>query len=113
MKTIILEINGPIIKQINVGLANTLWLRLKGLLGRRLADNEGLLISPCNSVHTMWMAYAIDVIYLTKNNEIIKIGASLKPWRISGCSKAFKVLELNSGKVQELRLEVGDILIWK
>lgn len=110
MKSRIFEKNN---KQISVGLANTLWLRLKGLLGSKLENDKGLMIVPCNSVHTMWMAYAIDVVYLSQNDEVLKIITDLKPWRISGCKTAFKVLELNSGIAGELGLNVGDILIWK
>ncbi|XQF90274.1 DUF192 domain-containing protein [Pseudoalteromonas espejiana] len=59
--------------------ANTWLLRLRGLLGRELKINEGMLIEPCDSVHTMWMRYDLDIIYIDKNNQIVKIIQKLKP----------------------------------
>lgn len=96
-----------------VELANTATLRLRGLLGRKaLTMQQGLLILPCNSVHTFGMKFPIDVVYLNKKNQVIKIVDALKPTRMSGCLRASKVLELASGSAQINSIKKGDTLSW-
>ncbi|MEM5551772.1 DUF192 domain-containing protein [Pseudoalteromonas sp. NEC-BIFX-2020_002] len=94
----------------NVLIANTWWLRLRGLLGRTLNENDGLLIVPCNSVHMIGMRYAIDVVYLNKQNTIIKIVKNLRPWQVSTCRNACKVIELSTKNTNTKILKVGDNL---
>ncbi|HLO94144.1 MAG TPA: DUF192 domain-containing protein, partial [Burkholderiaceae bacterium] len=54
--------------------ARSFWQRLGGLLVRpRLGAGEGLLLKPCNSVHTCFMRYAIDVIYLDREGRVLKL----------------------------------------
>ncbi|WP_108946177.1 DUF192 domain-containing protein [Shewanella halifaxensis] len=94
-------------------LANTPWLRLRGLLGRPpLADNQGMLILPCNSVHTIGMTYPLDIVYLDEKNRVLKITENLSPWRGSGCKGATKVLELVAGNASKKNIKQGDILSW-
>ena len=94
-------------------LANTPWLRLRGLLGRStLTDNQGMLIYPCNSVHTIGMSYPLDIVYLNDKNQVLKITRNLKPWRSSGCKGATKVLELTAGNASKKNINQGDILSW-
>jgi len=58
--------------------------RNKGLLGRKgLAPGEGLWIIPCESVHTFFMQFPIDLVYLDRQNRIKKIRDSVRPWRLS------------------------------
>jgi hypothetical protein len=104
--------NGTQIEQ--VFLANTPWLRLRGLLGRkRLTNEQGLLISPCNSVHTIGMKYSLDIVYLNNKNKVLKITKNLKPWRSSACRGATKVLELNAGNTENKNIKQGDTLLWQ
>ena len=64
--------------------AHRLWPRLKGLLGRQaLAPAQGLWLSPCNSVHCLFMRFSIDVLYLDRAQRIIAIRSHLKPWQLS------------------------------
>lgn len=95
----------------NLFIANTWWLRLRGLLGRTLKEDDGLLITPCNSVHMFGMRYAIDVVYLNKQNTVIKIVKNLRPWQFSACGKAYKVIELSTKNNNTQTLKVGDNLI--
>lgn len=92
-------------------LANTPWLRLRGLLGRKLNIDDGLLIIPCNSVHMIGMKYPIDVIYLTKENKIVKIVKNLRPWQFSACRKAHKTLEISTENIESKSLNIGDSLL--
>jgi len=85
--------------------------RNKGLLGReRLAPGEGLWIRPCEAVHTFWMRFPIDLIYLDRKNRIRKLVSALPPWRLSGCVWAHSVLELPSGTIRNTRTQPGDTL---
>jgi uncharacterized membrane protein (UPF0127 family) len=85
--------------------------RSKGLLGRNgLAPGEGLWISPCESVHTFFMRFSIDLVYLDREHRIRKIRRDVPPWRISACLTAHSVLELAAGALQEQDAQPGDVL---
>jgi hypothetical protein len=85
--------------------------RNKGLLGRKcLAPGEGLWIRPCEAVHTFWMRFSIDLIYLDRKNRIRKLVSAVPPWRLSGCLRAHSILELPSGTIRETRTQLGDTL---
>jgi len=85
--------------------------RQKGLLGREgLAAGEGLWIIPCESVHTFFMRFAIDLVYLDRKNRVRKVRSSVGPWRLSACLSAHSVIELAAGAVRGSRTERGDTL---
>ena len=85
--------------------------RNKGLLGRAsLAPGEGLWIIPCEAVHTFWMQFPIDLVYLDRKKRIKKLKCSVPPWRLSACLSAHSILELPSGTIQNSRTEIGDTL---
>jgi len=86
--------------------------RMKGLLGREGLDGEeGILLKPCNSIHMFFMAFAIDAVFLDKDNRILRIYHSIKPWRISGLHfKAVAVVELAAGVAERHSLQAGEIL---
>lgn len=84
------------------------WSRAVGLLATpKLDDPCGLWIAPCNSVHTLGMRYAIDVIFINADGTIAKIVEHLPPWRAAGCLKAKETLELRAGLARDLRLRPG------
>jgi uncharacterized protein len=85
--------------------------RSKGLLGRKgLASGEGMWIVPCEAVHTFFMQFPIDLVYLDRKLRIKKIRGNVGPWRISACLSAHSVVELPAGTTRDTRTEVGDIL---
>lgn len=85
--------------------------RNKGLLGRRgLAPGGGLWIVPCESVHTFWMQFPIDLVYLDRKKRIKKLRSGVPPWRLSACLSAHSVLELPSGTIERTLAQVGDAL---
>jgi uncharacterized membrane protein (UPF0127 family) len=85
--------------------------RNKGLLGRKgLAAGEGLWIIPCESVHTFFMQFSIDLVYLDRMNTVRKVRESVPPWRLSACLSAHSILELPAGTTRETQTESGDIL---
>ena len=93
----------------NGRVAARLWPRLKGLLGtRELLPGDGLLITPCNSVHMIGMRYAIDVLYLDAEERIVGMDERLPPGRIGGLYRGARyVIELPAGTCGELGVEVG------
>ena len=88
--------------------------RMRGLLGtKKLENDEGLLITPCSSVHTFGMPYTIDVIFLDNQLNIVKIVNSLKPWRMAACNSASMVLELCADNINNLHIKIGQQLEWR
>lgn len=97
-----------------VGMALTLWERFRGLMFRRdLPWEEGLLFPDCRSVHTCFMRFPIDLVYLADDNEVVKIVEAKKPWRLSACLRAHSVLETAAGRCREGGLDVGDALTFE
>ena len=90
--------------------ADTVWTRLRGLIGRPpLQRGEGLVISPCNGVHTWFMRAAIDVLLLDREHRVLHACPRLAPYRRSPIVwKAHAVVELAPGAAAATR--VGDRL---
>jgi len=92
-------------------VASSAWRRMIGLLNHnQLPEGEALLIEPCKQVHMFFMRFAIDAVFVSKNNIVLGI-CELKPWRLSPLYlKAHKVLELPAGVCRDTGLRVGDRL---
>jgi uncharacterized protein len=85
--------------------------RSKGLLGRKgLGKGEGMWIVPCEAVHTFFMKFPIDLIYLDRKHCVKKVRDSVPAWRISGCLSAHSVLELPAGTIRDSHTQCGDVL---
>jgi len=95
----------------NIRVADNPATRIIGLMFRRQpVDSDGLLLEPCNSIHTFFMRYALDIVFLNKNNEVVKVLRNLKPWRMTWIYfRASKTLELPAGNLP-LAVKEGDIL---
>ena len=93
-------------------LADSFYSRAKGLLGRDgLSGNQGLWIKPCRDIHTFFMKFAIDCVFLDRKMQIVKIQTRVSPFRLVGPYwKSDSVMEFNSGFVEEKKLRVGDQL---
>lgn len=62
----------------------SLWFRTKGLLGRRyLQSDEGILLKPCNGIHTFFMQFPIDLVFIDKAGKITRMYENFKPWRMT------------------------------
>lgn len=100
---------------IRLSLANTHWTRFRGLLGLASDDfgnGSGLWIVPCRGVHTLGMAFAIDVIYLDRTLKVVDVQSAVKPWRFTPIRiQAASVLELPCHTVAETKTEVGDTIV--
>jgi uncharacterized protein len=97
-----------------LAVADTHWTRLRGLLGVRADDFRngcGLWIVPCHGVHTLGMAFPIDVLYLDRGNKVIRIQSELRPWRVAPVMmEAQSVLELPSRTALATGTELGDTI---
>jgi uncharacterized protein len=92
-------------------VARTALQRMKGLLGRRaLSSEEGLLLQPAGSVHTWFMRFPIDVVFLDRELRVLRVVEALDPWRMAAARGAKAVLELPAGAAARVRLQVGDEL---
>jgi uncharacterized membrane protein (UPF0127 family) len=95
----------------SVEVADTSRTRRRGLLGRAsLSPGEGLWIIPCESVHTLFMRFPIDLIYIDRRKRIRRLRSDVIPWRLSVCFSADSVLELAAGTIRASRTEQGDML---
>jgi len=85
---------------------------MRGLLGRRsLASGSGLRFEPASSLHMMFMLFAIDVVYVDREERVVKLVSDLKPWRFSAARGARSAYELPAGTIAALDIEVGDELV--
>ena len=90
--------------------------RMRGLLGRRsLPAGEGILLRPAGSVHMFFMRFAIDAVFLDREDRVLKVAAGLAPWRMAACRGARAVLELPAGEAQRRGLRPGVSLtqVWR
>jgi uncharacterized membrane protein (UPF0127 family) len=84
---------------------------MRGLLGRSsLPEGEGILLRPAGSIHTFFMRFAIDAVFLDDNDVVIGIAPELAPWRTAGRRGAKAVLELTSGECARRGISPGDRL---
>jgi uncharacterized protein len=85
--------------------------RMRGLLGRRaLPAGEGLLLSPAPAIHTAFMRFPIDALFLDRNLQVVDIVERLRPWRVASERRARAVLELAAGESARRGVHVGDRL---
>lgn len=95
----------------HASVADTSRTRNVGLLRHKsLPDGQGLWIVPCEGVHTFFMRFPIDVVYLDRSKRVVKVRTNLVPWRISLCLRAHSVLELPAGKAADTGTAPGDQL---
>jgi uncharacterized membrane protein (UPF0127 family) len=92
-------------------VADSPLMRHRGLLGRApLLAGEGLLLSPTGSIHTWFMNFPIDAVFLDRDWRVLHIAREIKPWRAAAARRARAVLELRAGDAALRGLEVGDVL---
>jgi uncharacterized protein len=111
MREVILKrANGDVVVDRCV-VADSPAARMKGLLGRsELRPGEGLLLRPASAVHTCFMRFPIDAVFLDAALRVVGISDELRPWRAASWRGARAVLELPAGESTRRGLEVGDQL---
>lgn len=106
------EADGEVICERCV-VADTLPRRLRGLLGRpKLSPGTGIVMRPGWSIHTMFLRFAIDVMFVDTNQVVLKVVPSLRPWRARFCMGAHDVVELAEGECARHGIEAGDRVTW-
>lgn len=99
----------------NLKLANGFLQKFKGLMGRKkLNKSEGLMLFSCSSIHTCFMRFPIDVVFLNMDYEVIALKKGVRPWRmVNFIKKAYITVEMSEGTIDYKNIEVGDLLIIK
>ena len=108
MKTVSLRtVDGQVVCERCL-VADSPWTRMRGLLGRRgLESGEGLLIKPTGSVHTFFMRFPIDVVFLSRDGEVLKVSKALPAWRMAAARRSRLVLELAADEADRRGIRVG------
>ena len=92
-------------------LARNPYSRMRGLLGRGgLAEGEGLLLQPAGSIHTFFMRFAIDAVFLDRERRVVRIASDVRPWRTAAAKRSRAVLELAAGEAARVGLQPGHLL---
>jgi uncharacterized protein len=96
----------------DVAVADNPWRRFMGLMGRRdLPEGAGLYLRPCSSIHMFFMRIPVDAVFVDKDGVVVRIYASLRPWRITRVvRKAKACIELPAGTLAAAGVQVGDCL---
>jgi len=96
----------------NIDVADSVWRRFVGLMGRReLPAGHGLCIRPCSSIHMFFMRFPIDAVFVDGDGRIVRLYEAIRPWRVTRIVRRAKaVLELPAGTVRTHRLNVGDMI---
>lgn len=96
----------------NLEVADSFLKRTKGLLGRSgICRGEGLHIIPCSSIHSFFMKFDFDAVFINKKNEVVYLNKNMPAWRVSKvCFSANSVIELPAGIINETETEIGDVL---
>ncbi len=94
-------------------VADTPLRRAKGLLGKKeFKPGQALLLRPCNSIHTFFMRFPIDVLFVDRNNKIVQVIPHLGPFRLTPVYfHACFAVELPAGTITAALISKGDILI--
>jgi len=98
----------------HIALADSWFARLRGMIGRpALEAGEGLLLSPCRSIHMYGMRSSLDVAFLDRDGRVVAIYPSLRPgartrWHLG----ALHALEVPDGTLRATGTVEGDLLVW-
>lgn len=92
--------------------AQSFWARLRGLMFRKHLDaDSGLVIEPNKSVHTFWMRFPIDVIFVDRSDRVVGLAPRLVPHRpYAGARDAWRTIELPAGAIERSATQLGDQL---
>jgi uncharacterized membrane protein (UPF0127 family) len=94
-----------------IELALTRSARRRGLLDRTALDpSSALMLAPCLMIHTGFMRFAIDVIFVNRSGRVLRIVRDLGPWRIAASFGAYATIELAAGALVSRDVAVGDCL---
>lgn len=114
MKRFHLKMGGKVLVP-KLSMATASFARFLGLMGRKsIAADEGLFFPRCNSIHTFFMRFPIDVIFVKESGEVVEILESLKEWRMLLPRRGVKhTIELRANRSRELGIAPGAQLTWE
>ncbi len=109
LQRIINKTKGTVLAQ-NAVVADSFLVRLIGLMGQKqLPPERAMILSPCTSIHTFFMRFDIDVLFVDKDNKVIGVCVAMKPWRVSPVYwKSKFVVELPSGMIASTSTALSD-----
>jgi uncharacterized membrane protein (UPF0127 family) len=97
----------------SVVVADTTWRRLRGALGwKRLESGTGILLRPAWSIHTAFMRFPMDVVFIDPDQVVLRVDPKLGPFKTASCRGAREVVELAAGEAARRGLRVGDRVAW-
>lgn len=104
------ETKGTVVVE-DLRIARSIWSRFWGLMGRgELPEGQGLLIDPCTSIHMFFMRFSLDVVFLDRDLQVVKVVEGIKPWRMAMGGGGKQALEINAGAAEQAQVEPGDQL---
>ncbi|MBY0450706.1 MAG: DUF192 domain-containing protein [Cyanobacteria bacterium] len=97
----------------SVETADTYFSRLFGLMGRAgLPQGHGMWITPCADIHSFFMRFSFDALFLSKTGEVLHSVSAMAPWRVSRWVRGSAgVLELPAGVIEKTQTQLGDHII--
>jgi uncharacterized membrane protein (UPF0127 family) len=97
-----------------IELADSWWRRSRGFLGRaQPGKGEGILLVPCNAVHTFGMKFDLDLVFVGTTGGVLAVVEQLQPWKKSGRVRGCRyVLEVPAGTIRDTGTTVGDTFSW-
>ncbi len=110
-KSIYNETNNNYISE-NLIVADTFYLRARGLVFRNFSKFDGMLFENCNSIHTLMMNMNIDILFVNKDFFVCDLYENVKPWKffLFGKRSAKSVIELPAGTISRLNIEMKNKL---
>jgi len=94
-----------------VEVASTRRARRAGLLGRDALDSScAFVLDPCWMIHTAFMRFPIDVVFVGRDDRVVRIEQAVQPWRAAASMRARRVIELPAGTVRRHHVAIGDAL---
>ena len=89
------------------------WQSFKGLMLRKsMPEGHGLVFRPAKGIHTQFMRFPIDLVFLDKTDRVVKVHPSMRPWRFD-FTNAAGVIEFNAGAAAKYDIQPGDQLVFK
>jgi uncharacterized membrane protein (UPF0127 family)/CheY-like chemotaxis protein len=97
----------------SVAVADSTLRRMRGLLGRRgLPAGEGIVLRPAWSIHTAFMQFSIDVVFIDAEQVVMRVEHDLRPFKTAACRGAREVVELAAGECERRGIAAGDRVAW-
>lgn len=110
MPRVLNQTKGTVVAE-EVRVARSFWSRFRGLMLRAsLPRGRGILIWPSSSIHTAFMRFPIDVVFIDRDHRVVKVVEKMRPYRVA-FSGGHAALELAAGAAAGARVQKGDQLV--